>query len=70
MPYNPASPELYNRWTLKGMLDLQEELKVGEEFWDFIGGTSAHEDLLGCFERAGIALRRELDQYFERFIKT
>jgi hypothetical protein len=32
IPYNPYEPKPYERWTLKGMLDLEEELKVAEEF--------------------------------------
>ncbi len=67
IPYNPYEPEQYNRWTMRGMLDLDNELKVGKEFWDFIGGKDSYEDLLGCFERIGIELRDEIDSYFEKF---
>lgn len=69
IPYNPYEPQPYNRWTMRGMLDLEKELKVGEEFWDFLGGKGAHQDLLDCFERVGIELRDEIDQYFARFSK-
>ena len=67
IPYNPYDPQPYNRWTMRGMLDLENELKVGKEFWDFIGGKNSYEDLLGCFERVGIELRGEIDAYFEKF---
>ncbi len=67
--YNPYEPKPYSRWTMAGMLDLDNELKVAEEFWDFLGGKGAYDDLLGCFERAGIELRSEIDEYFERFKK-
>ncbi len=67
IPYNPYEPKPYERWTLKGMLDLEYELKVAEEFWDFLGGTGAYEKLLNCFERVGIELRPEIDEYFEKF---
>jgi type II restriction enzyme len=69
IPYNPYEPQPYNRWTMRGMLDLQHELKVGGEFWDFLGGKGAYQDLLGCFERVGIELRDEIDQYFAKFNK-
>ena len=36
IPYNPYSPNPYSRWTMRGMLDLPQELKVAEEFWDFL----------------------------------
>jgi len=60
-------PEPYNRRTMCGMLDLPNELKVAEEFWDFLGGDGAYNDLLDIFERVGIELRSEIDEYFHRF---
>jgi len=67
IPYNPYEPKPYERWTLKGMLDLNNELKVAEEFWDFLGGEGAYEELLDCFESVGIELRPEIDAYFSKF---
>ena len=67
IPYNPYEPKPYMRWTMRGMLDLDKELKVANEFWDFLGGKGAYEDLLGCFERVGIELRPEVDKYFAKF---
>jgi len=67
IPYNPYHPEPYQRWTLRGMLDLPQELKVAEEFWDFLGGKGSFEDLLDCFESAGLEMRREIDEYFKKF---
>ncbi|MEM0492899.1 MAG: TdeIII family type II restriction endonuclease [Candidatus Thermoplasmatota archaeon] len=67
IPYNPYEPEPYERWTIKGMLDLDNELKVADEFWDFLGGKGSYLDLLDCFERVGIELRPEIDEYFSKF---
>jgi hypothetical protein len=67
IPYNPYEPKPYNRWTIRGMLDLEKELKVANEFWDFLGGEGAYQELLDCFERVGIELRPEIDQYFATF---
>ena len=67
IPYNPYEPEPYTRWTMRGMLDLENELKVADEFWDFLGGKNTYKDLLDCFERVGIELRSEIDSYFKRF---
>lgn len=67
IPYNPYNPEPYQRWTLKGMLDLPNELKVAEEFWNYLGGEDAFIDLLDCFESAGLELRQEIDTYFQKF---
>jgi len=67
IPYNPYEPEPYNRWTMRGMIDLENELKVAKEFWDFLGGEGAYEDLLDCFEQVGIEMREEIERYFSRF---
>lgn len=67
IPYNPYEPKPYNRWTMRGMLDLEHELKVGDEFWDFVGGKGCYRGLLDCFERVGIELRDEIDEYFAKF---
>jgi len=67
IPYNPYHPEPYQRWTLKGMLDLPQELKVAEEFWDYLGGEVAFNDLLDCFELAGLEMQQEIDAYFKKF---
>jgi len=67
IPYNPYEPKPYERWTLKGMLDLENELKVADELWDFLGNGNTYQELLDCFERAGIELRPEIDEYFQNF---
>ncbi len=69
IPYNPYEPKPYSRWTMAGMLDLEQELKVAEEFWNFLGGDGAYYDLLSCFERVGIEMRKEIDDYFLKFHK-
>jgi len=67
IPYNPYAPKPYERWTLKGMFDLKEELLVGEEFWDFLGGKGTYNNLLNCFERVGIRIRPKIDAYIKKF---
>ncbi len=67
IPYNPYAPKPYMRWTMKGMLDLENEVLVAEEFWNFLAGKGTYENLLDCFEQAGIELRPEIDTYFSRF---
>jgi len=46
IPYNPYEPKPYARWTMKGMLDLKNELMIAGEFWDFLGGKNTYIDLL------------------------
>lgn len=67
IPYNPYEPKPYSRWTMAGMLDLQSELKVASEFWDFLGGVGTYIQLLDIFERVGIELHPEIDNYFARY---
>jgi len=62
IPYNPYEPEPYERWTLQGLFDLEHEVMVGEEFWDFLGGKGTYEDLLNVFEEAGLELYDEIDE--------
>ncbi len=49
------------------MLDLQHDILIAEELWNFIGGEGTYTELLKVFEDAGIELRDEIDNYFERF---
>ncbi len=66
IPYNPYEPEPYERWTLQGLFDLDKEVMVGKEFWDFLGGQDTYEDLLDIFEQAGLTLYDEIDDKMQR----
>jgi type II restriction enzyme len=70
IPYNPFAPNPYQTWTMKGMIDVKHELKVAEEFWNFLGGDGTYNELLDCFENAGIELRSEINEYFGKFGKN
>lgn len=67
IPYNPYEPKPYQRWTMAGMLDLENELKVAKEFWDFVGGEGSYELILQAFEEVGREMRDEIDAYFKKF---
>ena len=69
LPYNPHAPKEYKWWTMQGMYDLQEQVKVAEGFWDFLAGEEVYDDLLDCFERVGKKMANDIDAYFERFQK-
>lgn len=49
------------------MFDLENELKVVAEFWDFLGGKGTYSQLLDIFEKIGVELRPEIDNYFARY---
>jgi len=68
IPYNPYHPEPYERWTLKGLYDLENgEILVGEEFWNFVGSDNIYEELLDIFQKVGEELRDEIDEKFAEF---
>ena len=67
IPYNPYEPEPYQRWTLQGLFDLDNEIMVADEFWNFLGGEQTYEQLLDVFETVGIELRPEIDARFQEF---
>ncbi len=68
IPYNPYHPQPYQRWTLKGMYDLDRgEILVGKEFWNFVANDDIYEDLLDVFQEAGNELREEIDRKFAQF---
>jgi len=68
IPYNPYHPEPYERWTLKGLYDLEGgEILVGEEFWNFLADNDIYEELLDIFQEVGIKLRDEIDKKFAEF---
>jgi len=68
IPYNPYHPEPYERWTLKGLYDLENgEILVGEEFWNFVASDNIYEELLDVFQKVGEELRDEIDKKFTEF---
>ncbi len=65
IPYNPYHPEPYERWTLKGLYDLENsEVLVGEEFWNFVASDNIYNELLDVFQEVGQELRVEVDEKF------
>jgi type II restriction enzyme len=70
IPYNPYEPKPYERWTLQGLFDLRQEVFVGQEFWDLLGGKNTYEDLLKVFEQAGLELYNEIDKKMKSLNKN
>ena len=68
IPYNPYHPKPYERWTLKGLYDLENgEVLVGQEFWNFVAGGNIYNELLDIFQEVGEKLRVEIDKKFAEF---
>lgn len=68
IPYNPYAPKPYERWTMRGLFDLPNEILVAQDWWNFIAGDNIYEELLDCFQVAGIKLRDEIDRYFSNLV--
>lgn len=60
IPYNPYHPEPYNRFTLQGVLDEENELYVAGKFWDLLGGKGTYEELLIIFDEIGKEFKNEI----------
>jgi len=52
-PYNPYYPQPYARFTMQNLLDSANELLVGEQYWDLLGGKGAYQDILDTFDKTG-----------------
>lgn len=55
MPYNPYGEEktAYAWHHAVELLDINNQVLIGREFWDFIGGAGTYEELLALFEEIG-----------------
>lgn len=62
MPYNPNGYLGEYSWpTTKYMLDMSADLKVGREFWNFVGSSTAtYDELLDCFLEVANARKADL----------
>ena len=52
-PYNPYHPKPYERFTEQGLLERSKEFLIGNEYWDFLGGTNTFDELLDLFDSVG-----------------
>lgn len=62
IPYNPYHPKPYDRFTLKGIFDIGEDVLVGKDYWDYLGGNNTYEDLLSLFDKTGIEFKDRIQE--------
>ncbi|MGH2639077.1 MAG: TdeIII family type II restriction endonuclease [Rhabdochlamydiaceae bacterium] len=61
--YNPyITRDKYDHSPTKSIMDLKEEVLMGEEMWDKIGGEGTYRNLLEVVDSAGEAKRKELEK--------
>jgi type II restriction enzyme len=69
IPYNPYEPEKF-AWPLPlNYLKIGEDLLIGKEFWNFLGGDGTYEELLNVFEETGKELKEKIENKFREIIK-
>ena len=69
MYYNPYYPKPYERWTCLKFFDKGNDFLIGKDFWDFLGGEGAYEELIKIYERIGEEIRPVLDKKFKTIEK-
>lgn len=69
MYYNPYYPKDYQRWTCLKFFDKGNDFLIGKDFWDFLGGHGAYEELIKIYEDMGEKIRPVLDEKFKKLIK-
>lgn len=67
IPYNPSDPKPYSHWPVGGVLEEGTQIKVADQFWDFLAGKPVFDDILTCFQEVGAEMRDEINKYFARF---
>jgi type II restriction enzyme len=70
MYYNPYAPQEYQRWTCIKFFDKGNDFLIGKDFWDFLGGPGAYEDLIKIYEDVGEEIRPELEKKLKKIIET
>ncbi|HIH70040.1 TdeIII family type II restriction endonuclease [Methermicoccus shengliensis] len=61
-PYNPYGELKQSyRWSFtQQFFDLEREVLMGKEFWDFIGGNDTYEEILAVFREVGEEKGKEI----------
>ncbi len=59
-PYNPYHPEPYSRFTQVGLMDHPNDMLIGEEYWNFLGGENTFSMLLMAFDEVGKEYKEKL----------
>ena len=61
-PYNPYHPDPYDRFTLVGLLKPGEDLLIGEDYWNYLGGGKTYDELLMLFDSVGKTYKDKISQ--------
>lgn len=57
------------RFTEQGVLEKGKEFLIGKEYWDFLGGDNAFENLLELFDSVGKKFKEKIQQKIKQVAK-
>lgn len=69
-PYNPYYPKPYERFTLQNLLKPGEDILIGKDYWDYLGGENTFEELLGLFDSVGKAYKEKIASKINEVAQT
>jgi hypothetical protein len=62
VPYNPyGTAGAYAHPFTTRFFDFSDDVKLGGEFWDFVGGAGCFEELLALYRAVGVEFTTRLD---------
>jgi hypothetical protein len=69
-PYNPYYPKQYERFTLQNLLKPGEDILIGKDYWDYLGGADTFEELLELFDSVGKAYKEKISSKISEIAET
>lgn len=68
VPYNPyGTAAAYSHTFPTRFFDFANEVKMGDRFWDFVGGTGTYNELLDLYRTVGVGYTARLDELRQAF---
>ncbi len=68
IPYNPYGRAPHVHAFALPFFDFANEVMIGEQFWDFVGGPGTYEELLDLYRRVGDEFSEHLRELRKRLI--
>ena len=69
-PYNPYYPKPYERFTLQGLVKPGEDILIGKDYWNYLGGGNTFEELLELFDFVGKAYKEKIASKINEVAQT
>jgi len=66
IPYSPYGSTPYRHSYALPFFDFENEVRMGEQFWDFIGGDGTYEQLLAIYAQVGEDFASDIEALRER----